>query len=235
MGKTSKFFKSLFGFQPSDKKRRGWTLFKSSYKQLNHETYDMHQTVSRPSDTPLHYSNNQQTVATAAANVVVAEDAILPHGANVEAVIHRGAWVVTGWLLGGDVVVKVASKVLLDFSIHNFYRNVKGIVDITEFNLPGVKLFSLSKPVDTFSRLQALSNLHYVFGGFLYYLWSRELDISNFGQADRLKAYLRVFRWFFYFVHQSWDDMSYSCLIEYPKHFALTARIWTWNDCHDLR
>nr|GEZ68059.1 hypothetical protein [Tanacetum cinerariifolium] len=22
------------------------------------------------------------------------------------------------------------------------------------------------------------------------------------------------------------DDMPYSCLIEYPKHFALTARIW---------
>nr|GEV37734.1 integrase, catalytic region, zinc finger, CCHC-type, peptidase aspartic, catalytic [Tanacetum cinerariifolium] len=32
--------------------------------------------------------------------------------------------------------------------------------------------------------LQALSNLHYLFGGFMDYLWSRELDISNFGPAD---------------------------------------------------
>ncbi|GJS72738.1 IQ-DOMAIN 14-like protein [Tanacetum coccineum] len=37
MGKTSKFFKSLFGFKPSDPKRRGRTLFKSSHKQHNHD------------------------------------------------------------------------------------------------------------------------------------------------------------------------------------------------------
>ncbi|GKD64683.1 protein longifolia 1 [Tanacetum coccineum] len=37
MGKISNFFKSIFGFKPSDPKRRGWTLFKSSHKQHNHD------------------------------------------------------------------------------------------------------------------------------------------------------------------------------------------------------
>ncbi|GJV79874.1 longifolia 1-like protein [Tanacetum coccineum] len=37
MGKISNFFKSLFGFKPSDPKRRGRTLFKSSHKQHNHD------------------------------------------------------------------------------------------------------------------------------------------------------------------------------------------------------
>ncbi|GJY27600.1 IQ-DOMAIN 14-like protein [Tanacetum coccineum] len=37
MSKISKFFKSLFGFKPLDPKRRGWTLFKSSHKQHNHD------------------------------------------------------------------------------------------------------------------------------------------------------------------------------------------------------
>ncbi|GKD49949.1 IQ-DOMAIN 14-like protein [Tanacetum coccineum] len=37
MGKTSKFFKSLFGFKPSNPKRLRWTLFKSSQKQHNHD------------------------------------------------------------------------------------------------------------------------------------------------------------------------------------------------------
>ncbi|GJU57728.1 longifolia 1-like protein [Tanacetum coccineum] len=37
MGKISNFFKSLFGFKPSDPKRSGWTLFKSSHKQHNHD------------------------------------------------------------------------------------------------------------------------------------------------------------------------------------------------------
>nr|GEZ36416.1 retrovirus-related Pol polyprotein from transposon TNT 1-94 [Tanacetum cinerariifolium] len=36
--------------------------------------------------------------------------------------------------------------------------------------------------------LQALSNLHYLFGGFMDYLWSRELNISNFGPAYRTMA-----------------------------------------------
>ncbi|GJV70186.1 hypothetical protein Tco_1485695 [Tanacetum coccineum] len=34
-------------------------------------------------------------------------------------------------------------------------------------------------------NLQALSNLYYLFSGFMDYLWSCELDISNFGPTDR--------------------------------------------------
>ncbi|GJY23576.1 IQ-DOMAIN 14-like protein, partial [Tanacetum coccineum] len=37
MGKISKFFKSLFVFKPSNPKRLGWNLFKSSHKQHKHE------------------------------------------------------------------------------------------------------------------------------------------------------------------------------------------------------
>nr|GEZ88790.1 hypothetical protein [Tanacetum cinerariifolium] len=66
--------------------------------------------------------------------------------------------------------------------------------------------------------LQALSNLHYLFSGFMDYFWSCKLNISNFGPANRLEVYLRVFGWFFHFVYQFRDDMPYSCLIEYPKH-----------------
>nr|GEV12953.1 retrovirus-related Pol polyprotein from transposon TNT 1-94 [Tanacetum cinerariifolium] len=60
--------------------------------------------------------------------------------------------------------------------------------------------------------LQALMNLHDLFSGFMNYLWSCELNISNFGPTNRKIL--------------SMDDMLYSCLIEYPKHFAMTAEIW---------
>nr|GEY20011.1 zinc finger, CCHC-type [Tanacetum cinerariifolium] len=33
--------------------------------------------------------------------------------------------------------------------------------------------------------MQALTNLHYLFSGFMDYFWSRELNISNFGPANR--------------------------------------------------
>nr|GEW92389.1 hypothetical protein [Tanacetum cinerariifolium] len=95
---------------------------------------------------------------------------------NTLEVIHRGAWVVVGWMLGGDVGVKVDSKVEAQVCIPH---------DLKWSNVPGVKLSSLSKSDDTFSSLQALSDLYYLFGGFWDYLWSRELDISNFGPADR--------------------------------------------------
>ncbi|GKE42924.1 protein longifolia 1, partial [Tanacetum coccineum] len=51
MGKISNFFKSLFGFKPSDPKRRCWTLFKSSHKQHNHDeaiSADQGSVQSRP-------------------------------------------------------------------------------------------------------------------------------------------------------------------------------------------
>ncbi|GKD05995.1 hypothetical protein Tco_1180969, partial [Tanacetum coccineum] len=86
--------------------------------------------------------------------------------------------------------------------------------DLKWSNAPGVKLSFFSKSDDTFLSLQALSNLHYLFGGFMDYLWSRELDISNSGPTDM--KILPVFG----------DDMPYSCLIEYLRHSALTARIW---------
>nr|GEU28764.1 retrovirus-related Pol polyprotein from transposon TNT 1-94 [Tanacetum cinerariifolium] len=130
-------------------------------------------------------------------------------------------------------------------TIHEVYehsRNMEGTVDITEFfrklkfvcywadPIKDLKrssvLFSLSKSDDTFPSLQALSDLYYLFGSFMDYLWSCELDISNFGPAYRLEACLLVFGWFFHFVHESGDDMPYSCLIEYLKHSALTAIIW---------
>nr|GEY72991.1 retrovirus-related Pol polyprotein from transposon TNT 1-94 [Tanacetum cinerariifolium] len=56
--------------------------------------------------------------------------------------------------------------------------------DLKWSNVPGVKLSSFSESDDTLPSLQALSNLHYLFGGFLDYLWSGELNISNFGLAD---------------------------------------------------
>ncbi|GKF82789.1 hypothetical protein Tco_0244445 [Tanacetum coccineum] len=57
--------------------------------------------------------------------------------------------------------------------------------DLKWSNVPGVKLSSLFELDDTFSSLQALSDLYYLFSGFMDYLWSHELDISNFGLADR--------------------------------------------------
>ncbi|GKF08138.1 hypothetical protein Tco_0042362, partial [Tanacetum coccineum] len=56
--------------------------------------------------------------------------------------------------------------------------------DLKWSNVPGVKLPSLSESNDTFLSLQALSDLYYLFSGFMDYLWSRELNISNFGPTD---------------------------------------------------
>ncbi|GJU90980.1 hypothetical protein Tco_1303403 [Tanacetum coccineum] len=67
---------------------------------------------------------------------------------------------VVGWLLGSD---KEASKVV---------------------DHGGVRVDAWFELV--LKRcLQVLSDLYYLFGGFMDYLWSRELDISNFGPADR--------------------------------------------------
>nr|GEV08027.1 hypothetical protein [Tanacetum cinerariifolium] len=92
-------------------------------------------------------SKNKKHMSSACNNVKLATQ-------NVKSkVIHEGAWVVIGWLLGGDVVVKVASKVLAS-----------------------------------------------VFGFVLSFWWFLGLSLVL-------------------------DDMPYSCLIEYPRHSALTARI----------
>ncbi|GJZ56437.1 hypothetical protein Tco_0611630 [Tanacetum coccineum] len=65
--------------------------------------------------------------------------------------------------------------------------------DFERSNVSRVKLSSFSESDNTFTSLQALSNLHYIFSGFMDYFWSRKLNISNFGLANRLKACLRVF------------------------------------------
>ncbi|GJX49138.1 hypothetical protein Tco_0275983 [Tanacetum coccineum] len=86
---------------------------------------------------------------------------------------------------------------LLDFSIHDlywffhkvefviesklFHWNDKGFFichwanpfkDFERSNLPRVKLSLFSKSDDTFTSLQALSNLHYLFSGFMDYFLS---------------------------------------------------------------
>nr|GEX97950.1 hypothetical protein [Tanacetum cinerariifolium] len=84
-------------------------------------------------------------------------------------------------------------------------RNVESTVDITELfrklkfichwanpfkdfewsNAPRVKLSLFSESNDNFASLQALSNLNYLFSGFMDYFWSCKLNISNFGPANR--------------------------------------------------
>nr|GEY83752.1 putative reverse transcriptase domain-containing protein [Tanacetum cinerariifolium] len=49
-----------------------------------------------------------------------------------------------------------------------------------------IKLSSFSESKDTFMSLQALTNLHDLFSGFMIYFWSRELNISNFGPTNRV-------------------------------------------------
>ncbi|GJY80501.1 hypothetical protein Tco_0493252 [Tanacetum coccineum] len=75
--------------------------------------------------------------------------------------------------------------------ITEFFRKLKFVChwidtfkDLKWSNVPGVKLSSLSESDDTFPSLQALLNLHYLFGGFMDYLWFCELNISNFDPAD---------------------------------------------------
>ncbi|GJZ25356.1 hypothetical protein Tco_0569609 [Tanacetum coccineum] len=68
---------------------------------------------------------------------------------------------------------------LLDFTINNFYwflHKVEYVIepkadsfkDLKWSNVPGVKLSSFSESDDTFSCLQALSNLYLFFGGFMF-------------------------------------------------------------------
>ncbi|GJR49877.1 hypothetical protein Tco_1400398 [Tanacetum coccineum] len=95
-------------------------------------------------------------------------------------------------------------------------KNVEGTVDITEFfrklkcvchwadpfkdlkwsNVPGVMFSSLSEWMTPFRvsySLQALSDLYYLFSGFMDYLWSREIcHSSKFGPSRSGKFY----QWF---------------------------------------
>nr|GEX61446.1 hypothetical protein [Tanacetum cinerariifolium] len=69
------------------------------------------------------------------------------------------------------------------------------IKDFKWFNVPGVKLSSFSKSDDTFSSLQRLSDLNYLFGGFMDYLWSRA-----YGSVDCLLNKLGRFRAIRFFI-----------------------------------
>ncbi|GJV34069.1 hypothetical protein Tco_1394469 [Tanacetum coccineum] len=116
--------------------------------------------------------------------------------------------------------------------------------DLKWSNVPRIKLSSLSESDDTFLSLQALSNFHYLFGGFMDYLWSRELDISNFGPADRKilpvvsvsppfpKIYNHVvleamssscLDGFLHFCPSVWDDIRTHVLIEYAKALCIDS------------
>nr|GEY95424.1 hypothetical protein [Tanacetum cinerariifolium] len=71
------------------------------------------------------------------------------------------------------------NKESLTPDITEFFRKLKCIChwadpfkDLKWSNVPGVKLSLFSKSDDTFLSLQALSNLHYLFSGFMDYLWS---------------------------------------------------------------
>ncbi|GKC69325.1 hypothetical protein Tco_1115208, partial [Tanacetum coccineum] len=75
--------------------------------------------------------------------------------------------------------------------ITEFFRKLKFIChwanpfkDFERSNVPGIKLSSISESDDTFTSLQALSNLYYLFCGFMDYFWSRKLNISNFRPAN---------------------------------------------------
>ncbi|GJR41307.1 hypothetical protein Tco_1216991 [Tanacetum coccineum] len=56
---------------------------------------------------------------------------------------------------------------------------------LREFVQIGISIKLVMWKIDTFPSLQALSDLYYLFYGFMDYLWSRQLDISNFGLEDR--------------------------------------------------
>ncbi|GJT45985.1 hypothetical protein Tco_0954700 [Tanacetum coccineum] len=58
--------------------------------------------------------------------------------------------------------------------------------DFEWYNVPGIKPSSFSESDDTFTSLQALSNLNYLFSGFMDYFWSCKLNISNFCPTNRI-------------------------------------------------
>nr|GEX05093.1 reverse transcriptase domain-containing protein [Tanacetum cinerariifolium] len=103
----------------------------------------------------------------------------------------QGACLVLGCLIGNVIEVLEVLKVLGCLKVCQ-NRKLKCVChwanpfkDLKWSNVPGVKLSLFSKSDNTLLRLQALSDLHYLFNGFMDYLWSRELNISNFGPADR--------------------------------------------------
>ncbi|GKD12389.1 hypothetical protein Tco_1196796 [Tanacetum coccineum] len=78
-----------------------------------------------------------------------------------------------------------STELSLSSSRSSFIGMTRDSSDRHFFRLETWKISLLSESDNTFPSLQALSNLYYLFSGFMDYLWSRELDISNFGPIDR--------------------------------------------------
>ncbi|GKE01546.1 hypothetical protein Tco_1389529 [Tanacetum coccineum] len=101
--------------------------------------------------------------------------------------------------------------------------------DLKWSNVPGIKLSLLFESNDTF-----LSQ------GDTFNIWTSPTSAQQTDNSTSGKCLSHPFPksitqarsmpssvWMaLHFVHQSGDDMPYSCVIEYPKHSALTARIW---------
>ncbi|GJR61327.1 hypothetical protein Tco_1503489 [Tanacetum coccineum] len=117
-------------------------------------------------------------------------------------------------------------------------------MDLKWSNVPGVKPSSLSESDDTLPSLQALSDLHYLFGGFMDYLlglrefrqspnliWT-SIQVSPQYFSDNLVNEARsrsltclVLVLFTLSIQFGWF-CRVSCLLgDNPKHSALTARI----------
>nr|GEV42283.1 hypothetical protein [Tanacetum cinerariifolium] len=103
--------------------------------------------------------------------------------------------------------------------------------DLKWSNVPEIKLSSLSKLDDTFTSLQALSNLHYLFSGFMDYFWSRKLNISNFGSANRFSASM-----FSSLISSAWASRIYDGVDEniIDEHYHKFIQIWFAHAVHKV-
>ncbi|GJT21881.1 hypothetical protein Tco_0891818, partial [Tanacetum coccineum] len=85
----------------------------------------------------------------------------------------------------------------LHLSGDEFLRKLKFIChwsnpfkDFERSNVSGIKLSSFSESDHTFLSLQALSNLHYLFSGFMDYLWSQLYLLTITGSTNIVLAVL---------------------------------------------
>ncbi|GJR88100.1 hypothetical protein Tco_0212111 [Tanacetum coccineum] len=91
--------------------------------------------------------------------------------------------------------------------------------------------------------LQALSNLYYLFGGFMDYLWSRKLNISNFGPANRkilpmdgnFKMHLSIPRRFLTLIVLYFDRLSLGArgFVMSLRHPSTTFAFQDGNESHN--
>ncbi|GJT11030.1 hypothetical protein Tco_0858072 [Tanacetum coccineum] len=133
----------------------------------------------------LEFPKNEKTTSVCLKCDLLPDDSIMDIGCTKHMTGNRRLFTSYKAYDGGHVVsgsnIKARSSVELQCVCHW----ADPFKDLKWSNVPGVKLSSLSESDDTFSSLKALSNLYYLFSGFMDYLWSRELDISNFGLAYR--------------------------------------------------